>query len=76
MNCEVYEVRKEQLGKKLGQIYTGIRDHNYKYLVKGYLDGEIPILVETDICPDLWDKICDGTLSQTEMAKLRLQKLI
>ncbi len=76
MKIRTYEISKSKLGKKLGQIFTGQRDKNYKYLNEAYLDGQIPILIETNIRHDLWDKVCNDTLTQAERFELALQGII
>jgi len=69
-------INKSQLGKKLGQIYTGKRDLNYKYLVKAYLYGEIPITLESNVRPEVFDRLCEGKLTNADKLELAAMGLL
>jgi len=63
-------VNKSQLKCKLGQIYTGNRDYSYKYLITCYAWGEIPFLMETNIRPEIFDRMCEGKLTPADRLEL------
>lgn len=57
-------IPKSHIGSKIGQLYTGTRDYSYKNLIKGYIDGQIPCLIETNLSQSQWNRFCDGELSE------------
>lgn len=63
-------IPKSDLGAMVGQIYTGKRDNQFKNVVIGYVCGNIPIKIETNLNQEQWNRFCDGELSMWELESL------
>lgn len=62
-------INKNQLEGLVGVIAGTPGDEKYKNTVMGYIDGEIPIFIKTNLNQNQFNKFCDGQLSKEELKK-------
>lgn len=61
------KINKKQLRGMVGVIAGSEGSEVFKNTVMGYIDGEIPIFIKTNLTQKQWDKFVSGELSREEL---------
>lgn len=64
-----YEIDKSKIGKRVGCILGSDGEEEFSNIVIGYINGQNPILIRTNLSQSQWNDFCDGKLSKQELDK-------